>query len=83
LRENTINADIDIHETLGDEVLVHLTLGEHKFQVSLDPHACPVFKGSLEICPIMSRSHIFDADTGENLTLPDFVKNKNKEPAAV
>jgi multiple sugar transport system ATP-binding protein len=61
---------IDVIETLGDEILIHLNAGGHLFQVSLDPHVQPKLDGEMEVCPDMERAHVFDAESEVNLTIP-------------
>jgi multiple sugar transport system ATP-binding protein len=69
LQDVVFRAEVDVSEMLGEEVIVHLAAGAHKFQISLDPHDRPVTPGPLEVCPILSRAHIFDGETGLNLTI--------------
>ncbi len=61
---------VDVCEMLGDEVLVHMLNGDHRFIVSVDPHLRAHLKKKLFIEPIMERAHIFDAVTEKNLTMP-------------
>ncbi len=61
---------IEVSELLGEEVLAHVVSGPHKYTVSIDPHAKLDPSGSVEVCPLMDRAHIFDAETEQNLTMP-------------
>ncbi len=61
---------VEVSEMLGEEVLAHVVSGDHKFTVSLDPHAVGAHDGDLEVCPDMERAHVFDAESGKNLTMP-------------
>ena len=62
---------IDVSEMLGEEVLVHIESGEHKYITSINPHEAAGLKsGSVSLTPNLSLAHIFDAETGRNLTLP-------------
>ncbi|MBN1557833.1 MAG: sn-glycerol-3-phosphate ABC transporter ATP-binding protein UgpC [Lentisphaerae bacterium] len=69
-RQITFKGTIDVIETLGEEVLIHLAIGDLRFQVSLDPHVEVPSEGELEVCPIMSRAHVFDAESEQNVTIP-------------
>ena len=68
-------ATAELTETLGDELLVHVASGEHRYQVSLDPHTRPALDGELLLVPEMSRAHIFDGKSEKNLTMPVEVKS--------
>jgi multiple sugar transport system ATP-binding protein len=65
-----ITGRIDVTEMLGEEMLVHLISGEHRFQVSVDPHARPALDGNLKVYPELAQAHVFDGETGNNLTMP-------------
>ncbi len=62
---------VEVCELLGEEILVHMHNGDHKFTVSLDPHVKAELDGVLDICLDMERVHIFDAESGRNLTMPE------------
>jgi multiple sugar transport system ATP-binding protein len=68
--QTTFKGSIDVVETLGDEVVLHMTAGDHRFQVSLDPHVQPRLEGDMDVCPDMTRAHVFDAESEVNLTIP-------------
>jgi len=70
VRDVVVKAKVDVTETLGDEVLAHLDTGEHRFLVSLDPHEHIALDAELDVCPILTRAHIFDGETEANLTSP-------------
>ena len=61
---------VEVSELLGEEILAHLASGEHRFTVSLDPHSRPQLDGDFHVVPDMERAHIFDAESGRNLTMP-------------
>ncbi len=65
-----IKANVEVEEMLGEEVLVHLSSGEHRFTVSTDPHRRIGTNQELEVCPLMEHAHLFDVETEHNLTLP-------------
>ncbi len=66
---------VDISEMLGEEVLVHVTTGEHKYITSINPHEAAALKeGAIRLTPDLALAHIFDAETGRNLTLPEEVR---------
>jgi multiple sugar transport system ATP-binding protein len=75
--ENMFKGIVDISEMLGEEVLVHVTTGDHKYITSINPHqAADLKEGSIQLTPDLSLVHVFDAETGRNLTLPDDVRQK-------
>ena len=61
---------VEVCELLGEEILAHLQNGDHKFTVSLDPHVKAELDGTLDVCLAMEHAHVFDADSGRNLTIP-------------
>ncbi|VGO17610.1 sn-glycerol-3-phosphate import ATP-binding protein UgpC [Pontiella desulfatans] len=67
--ETFFTGDVEVSELLGEETLVHLTSGEHRFTVSLDPHHTSSLGDAFTVVPDMERAHIFDAETEQNLTM--------------
>ncbi|QHI68045.1 ABC transporter ATP-binding protein [Tichowtungia aerotolerans] len=68
---------IDVSEMLGEEVLAHIESGEHKYITSINPHQAAALKnGTIRLTPDLSLAHIFDAESGKNLTLPESVKRE-------
>jgi multiple sugar transport system ATP-binding protein len=65
-----IKAKVEVAELLGEEVLAHLSSNEHQFTVSTDPHSRLGTDQEIEVCPLMDRAHLFDVESGKNLTLP-------------
>ncbi len=65
---------IEVSELLGEEVLAHVSSGPHKFIVSIDPHVMQDMDENIEVSPTPERAHVFDAESGRNLTLPEHVK---------
>jgi hypothetical protein len=61
---------IEVRELLGEAILAHLHNGDHKFTVSLDPHCKVELDGTLDVCLDMEHAHVFDTETGRNLTIP-------------
>jgi len=66
---------VEVCELLGEEILAHMHNGDHKFTVSLDPHVKAELDGVLDICLDMQRVHIFDNESGRNLTMPGALQN--------
>ena len=66
-------ADPVLTENLGNETIVHLMTGTHKFQVRVASHKLPSVNGVLVVRPEMDHIHIFDGEFGRNLTVPDEV----------
>lgn len=71
---------IEISEMLGEEVLAHIETGEHKYITSIHPHEVAMIKDDqIQLTPDLSLAHIFDTETGRNLTLPTSVKNEIRQ----
>jgi multiple sugar transport system ATP-binding protein len=69
IKGTSIRADVDVSEMLGEELLVHMTLGEDKFILSTDPRRRAELQGSIEVCLKLELAHIFDDATGKALTV--------------
>ena len=67
-QEPSFTGKVEISEMLGEEVLVHISAGEHKFIVSLNPHEAPKPGASIEVVPDVARAHVFDPVSGRNVT---------------
>jgi ABC-type sugar transport system ATPase subunit len=65
-----LSGTVEVRELLGDEILAHMESGEFKYTVSLDPHSKVDLSGTVELCLDMERAHIFDSESGRNLTMP-------------
>ncbi|NRA39873.1 MAG: glycerol-3-phosphate ABC transporter ATP-binding protein, partial [Planctomycetes bacterium] len=70
----SISAKMRLKETLGNELVVHLDNGPHRFISRVDAHSRPELDGELKIYPILERAHIFDKKTGLNITIPESAK---------
>jgi hypothetical protein len=68
-QRNAFTAQIELTEMLGEELLVHIEAGPHKLVVSANPHDVRCHAEQISICPLLSRAHVFDRETGMNLTL--------------
>lgn len=65
-----ITGRIEVAEMLGEEVLVHITSGDHRFTVATDPHLKLAVEQLVRVAPTMAQAHLFDGNTGKNLTIP-------------
>lgn len=75
--EIVFEGKVDVSEMLGEEVLAHIESGGHKYITSIHPHEAVGLKGdTIRLTPDLTLAHIFDAETGRNLTLPDEVRNE-------
>ncbi len=69
--DGEIIGTVEVSEMLGEEVLVHMKSGEHRFITSISPHEVAAIKSDqIRFTPKLALTHIFDAETGQNLTLP-------------
>ena len=72
--ETVFEGRVEVSEMLGEEVLVHMVSGAHEFTASLHPHeAARLPHENVRVVPDLELAHIFDAETGRNLTLPEEV----------
>ncbi len=63
-------ARVDLTEMLGEELLLHLESGPHRLIVSTDVHARSCLHEVVQVVPKLAGVHVFDAETGVNLTFP-------------
>ncbi len=68
-RKCVVSGKVDVTEMLGEELLVHLTAGPHRFVISVDPHKRSSIQDTVEICPTMKMANIFDGETEKNAAL--------------
>ena len=69
--ENTsknVPAKVNVVEPLGSEVIVELSAGDHTFVGRLDPTTTARPMQEMAVYFDMGRFHLFDAETGVNLT---------------
>ncbi len=71
-----ISGKAGISEMLGEEILTHVECGSQGFIASIDPkyEGC-LTEDSVEFALDMELAHVFDKETGRNLTIPELVKN--------
>ncbi|MGE4488865.1 MAG: ABC transporter ATP-binding protein [Kiritimatiellales bacterium] len=68
---------VDLSEMLGEEVLVHIESGPHQYITSIHPHEIAALKGDVvRLTPDLALAHVFDAESGRNLTLPAAVRQQ-------
>lgn len=73
-----VEATIEVSEMLGEEVLMHLVAGDHRFIVSTNPHETRALSREIvSIVPDLFAVHVFDAESGANLTLPEQVRKES------
>ena len=68
--EHGFEGKIDVCEMLGEEVLIHAQNGDRRFVVSTDPHLKEHLNECIFVKPLMDNAHIFDLESGINLTMP-------------
>lgn len=69
--DGMIHGSIEVSEMLGEEVLLHMSNGPHQFITSVHPHESEIIQSDhVSFIPNLQFAHIFDAETGRNLTLP-------------
>jgi len=81
-KKNVFKGTVDVTEMLGEEALIHLNCGEHRYIVSATPHHCPKLGEEFEVCPILDRAHIFDSESELNLTMSREIAEQSPKGAA-
>jgi multiple sugar transport system ATP-binding protein len=71
---SALDATVNVVEPLGDEMILYLSTGKHDFIGKVDSHHKVEVNQEMEVVLDLSKVHIFDRDTGENITL-------DREPA--
>jgi len=66
---STIEVKVNVVEPLGDEMLLYLSTGRHDLVAKVDSHQRAEVGQTMAVVIDMERSHLFDVETGENLTL--------------
>ncbi len=64
-----IIATVDFHETLGNEILLYLSTEHFKFIVRMEPIEPPASGSKIAVKLNLEKIHIFDAESGKNLTI--------------
>ncbi|WP_153111387.1 ABC transporter ATP-binding protein [Propionivibrio limicola] len=63
---NTVTARADVVETLGSEIFVHLSQGEHSVVARMEVPEHPLTVGqTLQVDLKMSKTHVFDKETSQ------------------
>jgi multiple sugar transport system ATP-binding protein len=69
-QQERVPAMVNVVEPLGSEVIVELSAGDHTFVGRLDPTTTARPMHEMAVYFDMGRFHLFDAETGINLTRP-------------
>ncbi len=75
--DTTLECMVNVVEPLGDETLLYLATTNHDFIAKVDSHHRVEVNQEIEVVLDMSKAHIFDADTGDNLTLSRTAMNQS------
>ena len=66
--ERGFPARVDFVEDLGDSLIVHLTIGEHRVKIKSGPNETPLVEGQpVHLAFAPKAAHLFDRITGERL----------------
>jgi len=68
MQESVLGVRVNVVEPLGDEMLVYLSTAHHDLIAKVDAHHEVAVGQEIEIALNMARSHVFDPETGANLT---------------
>ncbi len=72
---SVVDATVNVVEPLGDEMLLYLSVGPHDIVAKVDAHEKARVGESLRIRVDVARCHVFDAESGENLTVAPTMAN--------
>jgi len=59
----TIRAGVDVHEPLGSDVILYLTVGPHSIVARVDAHSVAKMGQQIEVVFNMRKMHLFDPQT--------------------
>ena len=65
-----LEAEIEVTELMGSEIILHLTAGDKQFQARADPRTEARPGQKIEIAFDVDRLHMFDAETEEAIGMP-------------
>ena len=65
---NALRVKINVVEPLGDEMLLYLSTARHDLIAKMDAHQTAEVGQEMTVAIQVARSHVFDPDTGVNLT---------------
>ena len=63
----TIRVGVDVHEPLGSDVILYLTVGPHSIVARVDAHSVAKMGQQIEVVFNMQKMHLFDPQTQEAL----------------
>jgi multiple sugar transport system ATP-binding protein len=64
-----LGVEVNVVEPLGDEMILYLSTGAQDLIAKVDAHERVTVGQGVEIAIDVARCHVFDAETGENLTV--------------
>ena len=66
---HVLRVKVNVVEPLGDEMFLYLSTAKQDLIAKVDAHQRVAVGEEIEIAVDVARSHVFDAETGENLTV--------------
>ena len=66
---HTLGAEVRVIEPLGDEMILYLSIENAEFLAKVDAHFQTRVGDKIDVPLDISKIHIFDAETGENISL--------------
>ena len=66
---NTLSAEVNVIEPLGDEMILYLAIEDAKFLAKVDSHYETQVGQRIDVPLDTNKIHIFDSETGENISL--------------
>jgi multiple sugar transport system ATP-binding protein len=67
--DTVLGVKVNVVEPLGDEMLLYLSTPSHDLIGKVDAHQKAQVGQDMQIAVDVARSHVFDSETGENLTV--------------
>jgi multiple sugar transport system ATP-binding protein len=70
IKAQPLEADVDVTESMGNELILYLLLGEKQFLARVDPRTDARPGQKMQVAMDIERLHMFDPETNESIGLP-------------
>ncbi len=73
--DSVLTMNVNVVEPLGDDQLLYLSTDRHDIVAKMDSHVPAEVGQQIEIALDLERCHVFDAESGANLTVAPAMAN--------
>ena len=70
IRAHPLEAEVDVTESMGNELILYLLLGDKQFLARVDPRTDARPGQKIQVAMDIERLHMFDPETSESIGLP-------------